>query len=484
MLDFVPISSTTNPTNWYGIVDYDYRMGTFEITNDQWNKFKDNLNKPVTGDPSSAYDEDSYDTGTNLPATGVSWYEAAQFVNWLNTSTGHQVAYKFAGMQGTADYALSIWSAADAAGGTNLYRHKDAFYFLPTEDEWVKTACWNGTKLQNFATKVGESLTQGDGINGTGWNYYDNGHATNPSGPWNVGSGSEELNGTYDMMGNVTEWLESPFTSGDYGAGSTRGLRGGYWGSRSDYFAVSVRSFTISPTSENVALGFRVASVPEPSTFALIAVGALSLFGCARRRYAKVTVLAAAFAAIATTATADMIMFTQTGTGSGTIGTTPIVDAYFTITAFSDTENRMAVPLSGVLFEDHSRATIAIDGVGTYEFLSGTRTFVNQSSGQIGFSRAGVGGYDLFSNLNSPAFATWDMLTSIGPITGIANLKQWNRYSPVETTGGTLRFDDGPCSCTFQAVVGPVPEPSALVLLAAGGVTLLAFRWRQRETTP
>ena len=30
----------------------------------------------------------------------------------------------------------------------------------------------------------------------------DNGYATNPDGPWNVGSGSQELNGTYDMMGN------------------------------------------------------------------------------------------------------------------------------------------------------------------------------------------------------------------------------------------------------------------------------------------
>ena len=39
-IDFVPISSSTNPTSGYGIVDYDYRIGKFEITNYQWAKFK------------------------------------------------------------------------------------------------------------------------------------------------------------------------------------------------------------------------------------------------------------------------------------------------------------------------------------------------------------------------------------------------------------------------------------------------------------
>jgi len=29
-----------------------------------------------------------------------------------------------------------------------------------------------------------------------------------------VGSGSEELNGTFDMMGNFWEWYESPYDSG------------------------------------------------------------------------------------------------------------------------------------------------------------------------------------------------------------------------------------------------------------------------------
>jgi hypothetical protein len=79
-IDFVPISGSTNPTS--GIpagggftftgVNNDYRMGKFEITNDQWNKFKTNLGVPVTGYPSTAYDSSSYYTGANVPTNNVS----------------------------------------------------------------------------------------------------------------------------------------------------------------------------------------------------------------------------------------------------------------------------------------------------------------------------------------------------------------------------------------------------------------------------
>ena len=274
-IDFVPILGTTNPASGFGIVNNDYRMGRFEITNQQWTKFKAGLGVPVTGAPSSAYDGTPSWTGTNVPTNNVSWYEAAQFVNWLNTSTGHQAAYKFTGTQGTGDYSLATWSVTEASGGTNLYRHKDAFYYLPTEHEWVKAAYWDGTALRTYATKPGESLHQGDGISGTGWNYYDDGYATDPYGPWNVGSGSEELNGTFDMMGNVFEWMESPYGGSIYGTGSTRAMRGGsYVGYDDDYFLASSNRHYYDPYLESGGLGFRVASgVPEPSSLVLLSLG-------------------------------------------------------------------------------------------------------------------------------------------------------------------------------------------------------------------
>ena len=296
-LDFVPISGSSNPTeaqttagdlDGFGIVEYDYRIGVYEITNDQWNKFVAEYGTP-TGSQSAAYDESFHDWGTgttNVPTNRVSWYEAAQFVNWLNTSTGHQAAYRFTGTQGTDDYTFATWDAADAWGGTNLYRHKDAYYFLPDEDEWFKAAYWNATSetIQDYATKAGDTLHQGDGSSGTGWNYDDGGFATDPYGPWDVGVGSEELNGTYDIMGNNFELLESPYDDDpSYSAGSWRVVRGGWWFFTSYSLQSSSRSYE-SPSFENYFAGFRVASVPEPGSITLLVCGLIAAMLWWRRR--------------------------------------------------------------------------------------------------------------------------------------------------------------------------------------------------------
>jgi formylglycine-generating enzyme required for sulfatase activity len=280
-IDFVPISGDASSANGTFIGDgkpegfadpgKDYRIGKYEITNNQWNKFKASYGT-VTGSPSGAYDNAPYWTGTNEPTNDLSWYEAAQFVNWLNTSTGHQVAYKFTGTIHTSNYSLAVWDAGDA-DGTNLYRNKNAFYFLPTENEWVKAAYWNGTALQNYATKDGSKPGAGS---------YSNYLQPSPyNGPWNVGSGSQELNGTYDMMGNVREWMESPYNPGGY---SDRycGIRGGSFGFDDHILSLSHRG-GYDPIIEYYSNGFRIASIPEPTTLSLLSLGA---FLVAKRRKA------------------------------------------------------------------------------------------------------------------------------------------------------------------------------------------------------
>ena len=292
-LDFVAISGTTNPTSGYGIVNYSYRMGTYEITNDQWNKFAASQGVPVLGNPITSYDENfrDYGTGTTkVPTNNVSWFEAAQFVNWVNTSTGHQAAYKFTGTPGTSNYTFVNWSPSNPGyDANNPYRNSNAYYFLPSENEWIKAAYWNGTSLQQYATKPDDSLIQGDGTSGTGWNYYENGYATDPSGPWNVGRGSQELNGTYDMMGNVVEWTESPRDDifGDYNPNLSRGLFGGSWYSTYDILQSPSRNTAAGPSFEIANAGFRVASVvPEPSSLALLlAAGLCSAAFLAKRRW-------------------------------------------------------------------------------------------------------------------------------------------------------------------------------------------------------
>ena len=92
-----------------------------------------------------------------------------------------------------------------------------------------------------------------------------------------MGSGSEELNGTYDMTGNSMEWLESPHHDPEYNYRSARTARGGYWKQQSDSLHAFDRHAYITPTQEYHHVGFRVASVPEPSTLNLLTMAAFGL---------------------------------------------------------------------------------------------------------------------------------------------------------------------------------------------------------------
>ena len=105
--------------------------------------------------------------------------------------------------------------------------------------------------------------------------------------PWDVGGGTLENNGTYDMGGNVWEWGESAFSGGEPTGGESRVLRGGIWDITSVYLQSSSR-IRHDPVNESGFIGFRVASVsaavaavPEPSSLGLLVIGAM---GCVLRR--------------------------------------------------------------------------------------------------------------------------------------------------------------------------------------------------------
>ncbi|MEX0938525.1 MAG: PEP-CTERM sorting domain-containing protein [Pirellulales bacterium] len=178
-------------------------------------------------------------------------------------------------------------------------------------------------------------------------------------------------------------------------------------------------------------------------------------------------------------AVAAPIVFVHGGSGSGSIGEIPFPDADFTITAVGDTENRE--DHGAGYFIDHDMASISIDGVGTFDFLSPTRTFVNNDLSLAGFSRASVSGLDLFNGPTDAALATWEMLDDIGPLTGLGNLAQWDD-SDVLTTGGVLFFDPSESFATFQATV--VPEPSTFWMVAIGLAGLLCLVVRERWRRP
>lgn len=198
------------------------------------------------------------------------------------------------------------------------------------------------------------------------------------------------------------------------------------------------------------------------------------------------SIVAGAVLAIAPAiADAQTITFTYTGAGaSGTLAGAGFEQASFSIVAVGDVSSRQST--SNVYWIDHVSAMITINGLGTYNFITGTRTFVNNSFSAAGFSRAGSTGSDLFYAPDNPVFATWDMTTSIATIFGETRLLQWASSPQIQTSGGELFFNNSSdIASSFTAVVGAattVPEPSTYVLMASG-LLALAVVSRQRRNS-
>ena len=121
--------------------------------------------------------------------------------------------------------------------------------------------------------------------------------------------------------------------------------------------------------------------------------------------------------------------------------------------------------------------TITIAGVGSFTISTPTRTFVNNGSDAVGFSRAGTNGNDLY---NGPSgVASWDMLSDLS-VAGTFGLLQWALTPLINTNGGVLTFasSTGPGTFTARLVTAAVPEPTTLVLMLGG---LFAFALVRRS---
>jgi formylglycine-generating enzyme required for sulfatase activity len=250
-------------------VAYTYSIGKYEVSRDMITK----ANLGITLLNMSSYGGN----GVNRPATGISWYEAAKYVNWLNTSTGGTAAYKFVG--GT----FQLWSSTDAGyNASNMFRNSLAKYWLPSSNEWYKAAYGNlnGT-WNNYATgsdSAPESVASGTAANTAVYTpQISPADITSAGGlsPW----------GTMGQGGNVWEWIETAFDGSNNTAEEGRELRGGSWGSGVVDLRASNRN-NLDPASQNSdnGLGFRVASVPEPSALSLLAIGLGILFRRSRKR--------------------------------------------------------------------------------------------------------------------------------------------------------------------------------------------------------
>lgn len=283
-----------------GSVSYDYRIGTYEVTNSQYASF---LNAAAKSDPNGLYNRNmgsdsrggitrsgsdgsyTYAVKANMgekPVNYVSWFDAARMSNWMTNGQGLN------GSSGDTESGVYTFEGVGVNSISAITRDfsNPNQVFIPTEDEWYKAAYhqpfaqggdaddyWlyatqsnsNSMPTVASATSTGDVANPGQDVvnydRGADWNERVGNVTT-------VGSAdSTSFYGAFDMNGNVWEWNETLI-------GSDRGLRGGSIFSDETTLRSSFRD-NFFPTRDGSSIGFRLASpVPEPASALLLTLGA------------------------------------------------------------------------------------------------------------------------------------------------------------------------------------------------------------------
>ncbi len=323
-IETVPVGNLGNAGEWsgtsapggrgpdaiVGAVDYKYNIGKYEVTAGQYVEF---LNAVAATDTYGLYDQQmnssqhgcqitqngisgsySYDfsgrlSGTaadwaNRPVNVVSWGDAARFSNWLHNGQPGLVTPVPQDLNSTEDGAYYLNGATSNVDLMAVTRESDWKWSIPSEDEWYKAAFHkNDGDTGNYFDypTSSDALPSNDLIEptdpGNNVTFYDSDY-TIGSPYWSTEVGAHENSespyGTFDQGGNLFEWNETVI-------GSERGARGSFWNNGSHLLIASARTAFIS--FELNAVGFRVASVPEPGSITLLLCGLAGLALLRRR---------------------------------------------------------------------------------------------------------------------------------------------------------------------------------------------------------
>jgi formylglycine-generating enzyme required for sulfatase activity len=305
-IDSVPVgnSGNANDSTGYGAVGYDFYMGKYEVTLNQYTAF---LNAVAAADTYSLYNANmaanlnsagisrsgvsgSYTysvigSGTR-PVTFVSWFDAARFVNWVQNGQP-------TGLQITTTTEDGAYTLLGAVSGVSISKNAGAQFWIPAESEWYKAAYFQpaaqvgpagsywlyptrssaipNSRNGSFSDPNSANFKRDDGIS----NGYNDGYAVSGSTAYSslqqyltsVGAFSlaNSYYGTFDQGGNVSEWSDAI-------SGTSRIVRGGSWTDAESFLRATTRT-GYSPTLETSNLGFRIVIVPEPGVAGLLALG-------------------------------------------------------------------------------------------------------------------------------------------------------------------------------------------------------------------
>ncbi len=354
-IDFVNIGNAgyaADAATSYGFVGYNYRIGTTEVTIDQF---------AASGLGSGSGDQ---------PVVNMTWHTAAQYANWLTSADINVGAYTISG--GTV-------TAIDRS-----FRNGNGqVYLLPTENEWYKAAYFTGSGYSLYANGSALAPVQnGDANYGQGEGDPTWGNTS----PWTVGTGSMEQNGTYDMGGNVWEWLESTYGGEAYNPGDSNQKMAFHGGDAEQYIVrlqATDRTYDLRGNAYGLT-GIRIVAIPEPGTISLMSLSTISLFATRRIRRRK-----------------------QAGKTLFPIGREHVCDAFEERVVYGEADGDYLTELARVFkasflvawSQVHARYKDLDKMFWNHMVVSHERRVVRRNSFRVSFKKKLVGGFDTFLSL-------------------------------------------------------------------------------------